>query len=327
VDSAAAQFLGYMLFGAACLFGGMAARHTGLVRETVSRRLHHLTVSYVWSTISFFSIWNLPLDADDLWLALIIPVLSVLPALAALPLGRLCFPKDRPRVGLLAVFAGVANTGSTLGAFLCYQWLEPAAVARGYGMTLVTLMAIAGILVLYPIASACAPEDRTRKPSALRLIRNSFFCLPALSLYAAILGGALSLLDAPYPDEIERFHVITVLFYVASFGGYFGIGLRLRFDPPWKDLKFHGLVFGIRFIAVPLLAWVCLSFIDRLGAGLPEVKREVIMLEAFMPCAIFSVMTANLFNLDSRLASSAWFWNTVAFAVLIVPTLYLAFGA
>ena len=53
----------------------------------------------------------------------------------------------------------------------------------------------------------------------------------------------------------------------------------------------------------------------------PAVKG-VIQLQAIMPAAIYSVVTAVLFDQDSKLASSLFICNTVVFLVAVLPALF-----
>jgi predicted permease len=50
------------------------------------------------------------------------------------------------------------------------------------------------------------------------------------------------------------------------------------------------------------------------------------MLEAFMPVAVYSVISSILFDLDSGLASGMFVLNTLFFLFLVLPFIMLASG-
>ena len=310
--------IAFVIVSLLSLVAGMAARRYRLVHEGVSRAVHFHTVSWVWSSLALLSVWRMTVTGEALWLLLIVPVMGAVPMVLVLLVGRWVGLR-RDALAVTAISAGVANTGATLGAYLAKMRIEPAGEALGYAIVYVTIMAIAGILMLYPLAAhfAAGSGGQGGRPSLGRLLVKSFWCLPALSMYATLAGAALSLGDVPFPAALEQGHVIDALFYAAAVGGYFGIGLRLRFDPPWRDAGAHGLLALARFAIAPLCAVGLLMLIP----DLPGVMGRVVVLESFMPAAIFSVMTANIFHLNARLAASLWLWNTLAFFLLVLPWL------
>ena len=49
-------------------------------------------------------------------------------------------------------------------------------------------------------------------------------------------------------------------------------------------------------------------------------------IETVMPGGIIMVMLANLFHLDTRMASVTWMWNTLLFLVVPLPVILWLFG-
>ncbi len=321
MNSATWQFVIFMLFGLATLVLGYAARRRGWLDESLSRPIHFHTVTWIWSAVALLSIWRMPIDPETAWLLVIVPAMVIVPALVAIPLARWWLGNDRNAIGVMAISAGVSNTGSTMGAFLCYVMLDPPEASRGYGIVYVTIMAAFGIIVLYPMAAHFAPHEQGVPKSISRLMLKSFICLPALSMYTAIVGVILSITHVPFPQWITDYKIITVMFYAASFGGYLGIGLRLRLGNPMQYFKHHLFLVFIRFTFAPLLAWLIIQAIQQTPWAINPVMVRAIILESYMPAAVFSVMTANLFHLDVRLASATWLVNTLLFVVLPLPFL------
>ena len=50
---------------------------------------------------------------------------------------------------------------------------------------------------------------------------------------------------------------------------------------------------------------------------------QTFLLIAFMPTAIQTVIVANLFHLDARMAGSVWIVNTLIFICLVLPAILL----
>jgi len=311
------QFLIFSLFSLGCLFAGYAGRRRGWIPESWSRPLHTQTVIWIWSLISLVSLWNMPMDRGNLWLLAVMPLLVVLPAFAAIPLAR-AIGAGRSEVGVLACAAGLGNTGSTLGAYLAYLLFAPAGEAMSYGIAIVSIMSVAGILTCYPLARHFAAPAGEAGPVA-GLIARSLFDVRAMPLYASLLGLGLSAAGAPYPAFVLDWRLVDVLCYLAAFGGYLGIGLRLRLGDSGRYLPHHTLLALLRFLLLPGLAAALLWLLAGMPAPLPPLGRRVLMLEACMPTAIMSVIIANMFHLDTRLASVLWLWNTLLFFLVPLP--------
>jgi len=200
--------------------------------------------------------------------------------------------------------------------------LEPGEAALGYALAQVMVMAGTGILCLYPLARHFGPAEH-RGPVG-RLIVSSLFDSRSLALWAAGAGLLAAVLRWPFPEALfERWSVMDVLFYAGPGLSHFGIGLRLELAEPWRDWRAHGLVALAKFGLIPVLSGLFLVGLTWAGWPLSGLLAEVVWLQAFMPTAILSVMIANLFHLDGRLASSIWFWNTLGFLVFVAPVLLL----
>lgn len=82
----------------------------------------------------------------------------------------------------------------------------------------------------------------------------------------------------------------------------------------------------MKFAGIPLLAVVILAAMNLTHMPLTALGQRVVVVEAFMPMAIQSVMIANLFHLDGRMASTLWLVNTVLFVLLPLPVLVIWLG-
>ena len=170
----------------------------------------------------------------------------------------------RPQIGVMAIGAGLSNNGFTLGAYLCYSLLSPRQRLWAYGLAYVSIQVASTVLLIYPLARHYSQSDQQtqNERSLIRLILGSYVNIRAMVLYAALTGVRVAVMEVPFPTIIDRWHVVTVLFYIGAFGGYFGIGLRLRLGDSKAYLKQHALLAVMKFVFAPILAAVILV-IDR----------------------------------------------------------------
>lgn len=311
------SFLTFTTFNLVSLGLGYAARRRGWVHERHSRTIHFHTVVWVWSTAILLSLWRIPLQIENLWLLLIQPVVMTATAYAAIPVARWA-GCDRAQVGVIAVAAGLSNTGFTMGSYLCYSLLKPADQALAYAIAYVPITTATTVMVLFPLARRYGPEG-DRVVTVGRMMLDQFLDLRAMPMYAALAGVGLACVGVPYPNPVRVWGVLPILFYVGGFGGYFGIGLCLHVSQSTAYLKPYAALAGLKFVMMPILAVLLLGLIHRTPWPLGDLARRVVMIQAVMPTAILTVMVANLFHLDARIASAVWLWNTLLFLMIPLP--------
>jgi len=311
MDPASIRFLVFAVFSLACLGAGYTARKRGWVKEQFSKPLHFHTVVWTWSAAALLALWQRPLTLPDLWLVAFQVVIVAAACFGTIALARLC-RCTRAQIGVLAVAAAVGNLGFTLGGYLCYSLLRPRGEALALAVLYVTIMQVVGIVIVYPVARHYGAGQAGDQPLS-RLIWTNFTDARSLLFHGAIVGAVLACCHVPVPGFVERWRVLDVIFYLGSFGGYFGIGLCLSLGRALQDLKAHAILAAVRFIAIPILTAAMVYALHLAGMPLVATVRQVVIVEAFMPTAIWTVMLANLFHLDVRLAGSLWLWNTVLF--------------
>ena len=76
--------------------------------------------------------------------------------------------------------------------------------------------------------------------------------------------------------------------------------------------------FIIKFILVPAAVISGILFL-----GIEGYAGYVIMIESFMPCAVFSVVTLVLYNISPELSGRIFAINTAAFFIFILPLILL----
>lgn len=289
---------------------GMAARRLYRFRNlpAFTKGLIRVNLIAVEPVIVLWSTWGLVLTRE----------LAVLPLAGILlvALGMAFGGAGRRLLGLTGrggatflVSSSLANHGFTMGAFLCYLFLGE----RGLGLAFLFLSYFMPFifLVIFPYARM----QSTGEPFSLVSVRDFFLSLQNMPLYAIIASLALLSLGIHRPDAVfpvDLFIVVSMAMY------YFTLGLNFQMPAFFASGRENAALAGIKFILVPAFACLGLTMIH-----LDPAIETVILLQAFMPAAIYSVVASVLFDLDGGLASNMFVWNTLIFLAGVLPVLFL----
>lgn len=340
MDVRTIEFLALAMVSALSIAAGYVSRERGWLAEEFSRKIHWFTIVFLWSTAGLFALWNLDPNPNNIWVLAIEPLLVIIPAFLMVPLAK-AIGLQRNQVGVLAVAAGLRNSGFALGAFLAYAILPAGDLLRqqgalgpeqvdklsiealAYGMLVVMTMSMAVVIFLFPLAQHFG-DHRKDDDTIGRIIYQSFVDWKAMLFYSAAAGIALAYLRVPFPTVVHDWHLLKILIFVGSATAYFGIGLRLHVDQLWRHARSHAVLAGVKFIATPLATLLLLLIAGNLGVvGPPPLLQQTMILMAFMPMAIQGVMISNLFHLDARMAGSVWIVNMVTFLVVVLPIILI----
>lgn len=207
------------------------------------------------------------------------------------------------------ICASLANHGFTMGGALCYFFFGE----KGLGYSV--------ILVLYFIPYVyCLVFPYAKAASAYPLLsgnefKKAIFTLQNMPLFAMAAGLMLSVSGIRRPDfvlPVDGLLLASISLY------YFTLGITFtgaNIAGTWRELT---ALSAIKFIIVPGAAFLLLSIVP-----LAPMIKGVIQLQACMPAAIYSVVTAVLFDQDRELASSLFICNTVIFLVAVLPVVFL----
>ncbi len=163
-------------------------------------------------------------------------------------------------------------------------------------------------LVIFPYARRASAIGGER-PS----LSSYFLDFQNLPLAGVLAGLALNLGGVqrpgiPFPTDI------LLALSVATY--YFSVGINFSVSDITGTLRESAALSIIKFIMLPVLAVISLAVFD-----LQTDIRTVIIVQSFMPGAIFSVLAAILFRLDTRIASGFFVISTVLFTAVVLPLL------
>jgi predicted permease len=299
---------------------GYLLRKKNWLDEKYASPLMSYSVIFGWTPASTAVLWNLPLT----WSLLALPLIGMILPFVLAPFGYF-FAKfhhlDRKTAGTFIVSAGIANVGFTMGGFVCYCLFGVEGLA--YANLFASSWAIPYIGFYYPLARSFGdPNSRLD----IKFILRTFFDLRSLPILGTVVGLILNLAKVPMPEFLTTYHIIDILIILSILISFAIVGLQMHLSYLAKQKILHLSLAMAKFVITPLLIVPILLLTEYCLGNLPICARKVVYIEAFMPTALFSVIIANLFELDPRLAGVLFLVNTGIFLGIVLPILALWFG-
>jgi len=248
-----------------------------------TRRLVRINIAGLEPLIVLWCVWDIDVQVG----LLLLPCAGFALALFSLGAGVLLAPftalTGRGRQTFL-ISSTLSNHGFTLGGFLCFMLLGETGLGYAIFMILYFMPYVFGFI--FPaarLAANRADAARSRWRAILIAPQN----LPLAALAVALL---LSLLHVPRPAINLP---IAPLMFVSVGLYYFTLGVTFRGADIFASGRAHLCLGLIKFIIVPVCAWLVLR-----NSGLDPLMQQVILVQACMSAAIYSVITALLFDLE-----------------------------
>lgn len=257
--------------------------------------------------IILWSIWGLALRGEMFFL----PVAGLIMVMFGFYLGRLMTPLlsgDALHRKVFVISASLANHGFTMGGVICYLFLGE----KG--------LALSAIFILYFIPFTFlfiffyAGSDSSAHGINFRYLFDFIVNFRNMPLFAVTVAIALRFMEVSRPAldfPLNTLLAISISLY------YFSLGINFKAGDLNPLSREHGLLATIKFIIIPIITFVMLQMVD-LSADI----RQVILIESFMPVAVYAVITSVLFNLNTRLASSLFIVNSTMFLTALLPIFY-----
>jgi predicted permease len=276
--------------------------------EIISRNLIKFNLIFIDPVIVFWTVWGLAIEMDMIFL----PLSGLFLVIISLGLGYLSLPilrLDKKKSVTFLISSSLSNHGFTLGGFLCYIFLGEQGL--GLSFIFISYFMIYLFLFIFPLADLSTRGNINMVKNARAMI----FSLKNMPLYAVCLALFLHLPRIMRPSiefPIDLFLIISIAVY------YLSLGMSFSFHYV-KEIKRENLILSlIKFILIPLITLLIL-----MQTGFSGAIKSVIAIQSFMPVAIYSVVTAILFGLDSRLASGLFVINTIIFLTIVLPLLFI----
>jgi len=274
----------------------------------IAKKLLTLNIYCLDPAIILWSIWGLSFSFS----MLILPLAGLFLVTGGFASGKLLSPLlsgDSRRKSIFTISSSLANHGFTMGGFLCYLFMGE----RGLGLSSLFLLYFTPytFLFIFPYSRMASAGASGRMPG----IRQNLLTLQNMPLYAALSALLLHGLGIHRPVFAFPLDVLLML----SIGLYYlTLGMNFSFGRILAVKQEHFFLGLIKFIMLPLITLVIVNLFS-----LDHDIKTVILLESCMPAAIYSVVSAVLFDLDPEAASSMFVVNTLAFIMLVLPLLFV----
>ncbi len=287
---------------------GMVTRSRHDNAPALSKRLLRINLMTAEPLIILWSIWGLSLTREFLFL----PIIGMGLVLVGMLSGRLLVPwlgfPPRTRASFL-ISSSIANQGYPMGGFLCYLLMGEEGLGISFIFTAYFMFCV--FFVLFPYAQKVS----SRSTYSLTFVREFLVNRQNMPIYAIIAALVLHGLHIERPAVYFPFDILLL----ASIGiSYFSLGINFQVVDMLSSLRANLSLATIKFLITPLAALVIVETMHLDG-----YLRVVILLESFMPAAVYSVVTSVLFDLDAKTASSLFVCNTLIFLFFVLPALFL----
>ena len=313
----------FVLF-TSCIYGflliGYFSKKKRWVDEEKSIILMKGSIFFLEPVIIVSTFWALNIsDVRILSLPLIASLLSLFVLLPAQLFSKLHHhtPSDKGAYFGESMFS---NIGLSLGGFLCFLLLGEQGLGLSFAYTayFIPFFFSIGFYIARRINLSAEPKGEVRSLTWRENLKASLQDPLGMVPTGAILVGL-----AFNFSGLERFLIlgnvnkVLVPLSVAVYS--FAIGLTMKFRKLKEYLPECLSVSVIKFLISPI-AGVGFAYILGCSNFMGGLALKVVLVEAAMPAAIFSLIFAKLFNFNQDLANSCWFFTTFA-VILILPLL------
>lgn len=279
--------------------------------QDFTRKLLRINIIGIEPLIGFWCIWGLALSYD----LIILPFAGLVLVIIGLLIGCACASWLRitgKRRHTFLISASLANHGFTMGGFLCCFFMGE----QGLGLSLFLILYF--IPYVYGFIFPAARAQSVTAMSPIRVLKKIFIDPQNMPLFAMMGGLFVNMGGYARP---EMFFPIDVLLVISVALYYFTLGINFTNINIRGLCMEHAFLAGIKFMAVPLIMY-CILQSMHIDASI----KAVILLQSFMPVAIYAVVTAVLFDLDAPCASQLMVCNTLIFLIFILPVLFIFKG-
>ena len=304
------RFILFQVLIIAPFAAGMAAKRRWRFRNlpAFTKRLIRVNLVLIEPVIVLWSTWGLVLTKD----LVMLPLAGLFLVAAGMAFGGVIrgpLGMSGKKGGTFLISSSLANHGFTMGGFLCYFFLGES----GLGLSV--------ILVLYFIPYVyCLVFPYARAGAGQRILFTDFFkkiaydiqSMPLFAMAAGLLLNTAGIKRPAIAFPLDAVLLASISLYYLALGISF---TRVDVRGIRRELAALSV---IKFAVVPGAACAVLSLLP-----LDPALKAVIQLQAFMPAAIYSMVTAVLFDLDTDLASGLFVCNTVIFLTAVLPVIFV----
>lgn len=290
------------------LVAGYGLRKSGRAGPDWGPRVNRLALVWVQPLVIAVALWAM--KRPD-WQTLALPLFAFAHMVVMWPLGALAarlLPMSRPDRGAFVGSAIFNNQGFTYGTFLAFVALGSQGAALG------SVYCIAFMPAFFTFGFYVGRRYSSQGNQGLwEAVRGMFSDAETRNPTLGILAGlALSALQAPIPPAAPLFIDVAIPATTAAFLLAIGLGLRLSaIRDYWRECL---LMHAVKLILSPV-AGLLLAVPFGYWALADHSLLKVCFIMCASPVAIMSVMLAQVFELNERLAGALWLTTNLSWTL------------
>lgn len=267
------------------------------------RTITLLSVYFLQIFLTFWGLLKRPIDTELMASPLLYLLITFIALILMIPLSKMLFADTKER-SIATVAALIGNTGN-LGIPLGIAIFGEASIPY------TTLINLANVFVVYTVGVFYYSRGEFSVKESLYNILK----LPIL--WAAIAAIGLNLIGYTPSVAVDKTLMMgayaSMTLQLVLFGIYL-YGIKTETIRPLLTLWVN----GAKFVAIPMLAWVVLSFFT-----LEPMVKGILFLELLVPLAVANVNLASLYNCTPQTVTAQVFITSVLFLGIapILPTL------
>jgi predicted permease len=274
--------------------------------EMLAKKIININLVLFQPLIILWSVWGMKMQEDLIYL----PLAGTALVAAGFLLGMALAPLTRLRGKKRATFiisSSLANHGFTMGSFLCYL----VAGERGLSLALVFLAYFIPYTFgfIFPYARLSSTGERY----SWGFLKSSLLSIQNIPLYTVFAALILNYFNTGKPDiflPIDFLLMVSIALY------YFTLGINFTFRGIVLFSREQLILLALKFIILPGTVFLILIPVELH----PDIEM-VIRIQSFMPAAIYSVISALLFDLEFSLSTRLFVVNTLVFVLVVLPLL------
>jgi hypothetical protein len=178
------------------------------------------------------------------------------------------------------------------------------------GIPIIALYAVVEMILLAVVGTALGSAYNVSDAKRFQMARNALLFPPLL---AVLIGLFLASFGIQMPSILSP--MISANNTAITYLALLAVGLSLGRTITSSEIRIALEAVGVKQVLVPLVIWVILAF-----SMVSDTARSVLLLEAMMPPAVFTVVYSSALKLDSETAASVVTIGTL-FLLPVVPFL------
>jgi len=280
--------------------------------DQLARRIVLINLCMFDPIIILWTVWGLQISKELIYLPLSGLCIVIFGFFAGY-LFTLLLNLPKKAHGTFVISSSLSNHGFTLGGYICYLLLGEQGLALSY----IFLLYFVFYLFLFIFPYARWIQASQEQISTKQLILSTLISARNIPLYTtliALLMKKCNIIRPAIDMPVECFLLISISIY------YFSLGLTYTISKDISYKKSHLVLIIIKFVLSPLIALALTRILP-----LNTTMQSVVIIESFMPVAILAVVVAIIFDLDTRMASNLFVWNTILFLIFVFPLIYFCF--